>query len=629
MGPWSRKDEHALWDLRWGARTLDPRGVEFRVWAPQVQNLALMILAEPRVTLPMSPGPDGEFSLVVPDLLPDVDYFYLLPGGRLRPDPVSRSQPHGVHGPSRVVNPATFQWHDQSWRGIPLEKYVLYELHTGTFTPEGTFEAIIPRLDRLRDLGITAVELMPVGEFPGSRNWGYDGVFPYAPHSSYGGPSGLKNLIDACHGKGLAVVLDVVYNHLGPEGNYLWEFGPYFTHACKTPWGAAVNFDGPGNQGVRRYFIENALYWLAEFHVDALRFDAIHGIFDGSPRHILEELSETFHREVGQLGRLAWLIAESNRNDPRAIQPRSVGGYGLDALWCDDYHHSIIAHLTGNRSGYLGEFGSLGEIADTIKRGIIYEGPYSKGHHRSRANSAKQVSGSALVAYIQNHDQIANTCQGKRLARLATFEQYKLYAAVLFCSPFLPMLFMGQEFGETAPFLYFTSHGDPALADVVREGRRKEFAELWPESDVPDPQSEQTFQKCEISPDVGEGEHCQELFRLHQKLIALRKEHPALANCRKELVSVDFDESSGWLVLERADPSGRRALLVCNLQEEAQEIPLGLGGGTGWKLALWTGAVEFGGSPKGTEPPSELPAVAETSPGLRCDGRSAVIYFGT
>ena len=373
------------WKLRFGATLLGDETTEFRVWAPNLKSLAVRILGERPRTIPMtqSANPaESEFVAVVPQVSEGTDYLYVLEGERERPDPVSRWQPHGVHGPSRIVNPASFQWSDQKWAGIPLKDFIVYELHPGTFTREGSFESVIPRLPYLRDLGITAVEIMPVAEVPGNRNWGYDGASLYAPQSSYGGPAGLKKLVDACHQHGLAVVLDVVYNHLGPEGNYLPEFAPCFTDAHHTPWGKAINFDGPDSDGVRRFIIDNALYWLTEYHVDALRLDAIHGIYDFGARHILDELSDAFHSQARRLKRQAWLIAESDLEDVRIINPRSQGGYALDAQWHDDFHHALYALLTGEREGFLVDFGALADLAKSMRDGFVFDWKYSRYRRR-------------------------------------------------------------------------------------------------------------------------------------------------------------------------------------------------------------------------------------------------------
>lgn len=568
-------------DFPHGAAPLVDGGVRFRVWAPSVQTLAVKMADR---LIPMTHvGEDHE--VFVPDARPGDCYSLILDGTRERPDPVSRSQPHGVHGPSQVVDPHAFSWSDHAWKGIALEDYIFYELHVGTFTPDGTFAGVISKLAHLKALGITAIELMPVAEFPGPRNWGYDGVDLYAPHSAYGGPEGLKKMVDAAHREGLAVVLDVVYNHLGPEGNYLGEFGPYFTDHYRTPWGRAINFDGPGSDGVRQFFIENALYWLNEFHIDALRLDAIHGIFDFSAQHILAELSERFHHETAILGRKAWIIAESDLNDVRVIKPLSEGGCGLDAQWHDEFHHSVVSFLTSANRGFLGGFGQLEQIRKAITEGFVYDGAYSAYRQRRFGSSAIGQPGSRFVVFLQNHDQVANTSQGSRLSQLVPMEQLKAAVALLLCSPYLPLLFMGEEFADTAPFLYFTSHGDPALAKAVSEGRRKEVADFAGTGEFLDPQSEEAFEKSKLTWALEKQQPHMDVLRLYRDLIALRKRWPCLSNCRKDLTRVEVNEEARWLRMERGDPGGSRAILVCNFGEEPvnENLP---DLNDGWQVAL-------------------------------------------
>jgi maltooligosyltrehalose trehalohydrolase len=529
---------------------------------------------------------DGEgFCVSVPDAKPGQRYTLVLDGCLERPDPVSRFQPLGVHGPSEIVDPNAFPWRDQDWKGLPLERYIIYELHIGTFTPEGTFEGVINKIPDLKDLGVTAIELMPVAEFPGARSWGYDGVDLFAPHSAYGGPNGLKKLVDACHCEGLAVVLDVVYNHVGPEGNYLAEFGPYFTDHYRTPWGRAINYDGPGSDGVREFVIDNALYWLTEYRIDALRLDAIHGIYDFGAFHILAELAERFHEQAARLGCQAWLIAESDLNDVRVIQPRSAGGYGLDAQWHDEFHHAMLSFMTKAKRGFLGGFGLLRQIQKAFTEGFVYDGIYSAYRRRRFGSSSKDLPGEKFVVFIQNHDQVANTNQGRRLSALVSLEYFKLAATLLICSPYLPLLFMGEEFADTAPFLYFTSHIDPALARAVTEGRRKEYAEFALANDeFFDPQASATFEKSRITWDLLHDPLHQDILRFHRKLIALRKEWPCLANCRKDLTRVEIDDESQMLRMERGDPGGSRAVLMCNFAPRPQ--PMASPNGAPWHLAL-------------------------------------------
>ena len=564
--------------MTYGATPLPSGGVQFRVWAPHVQTLAVHISG---AVFPMTR--EGEdFQVLIPQAKPVQTYSLVLDDAKERPDPVSRSQPQGVHGPSAIIDPNSFPWSDQDWKGLELEQYIIYELHTGTFTPEGTFESVIARIPYLKELGVTAIELMPVAEFPGRRNWGYDGVDLFAPHSAYGGPEGLKRLVNACHSAGLAVVLDVVYNHVGPEGNYLAEFGPYFTDHYRSPWGPAMNFDGPGSDGVREFVIDNALYWLTEYHMDGLRLDAIHGIYDFSAVHILAELAERFHEQADRLGRHAWLMAESDLNDIRIIQPRSEGGLGLDAQWHDEFHHALISFLTKAERGFLGSFGRLADIQKVLSEGFVYDGIYSPHRRRRFGTSSKSVPGKKFVAFIQNHDQVANTNQGARLSQLVSLDQLKMAVTLLLCSPYVPLLFMGEEFADTAPFLYFTSHLDPSLAKLVTEGRRKEHSEFAVSGDFFDPQAPATFERSKITWPLLEEANHKAMLNFYCDLITLRKRWPCLSNCRKDLTRVEVDQQ--LLRMERNDPSGSRALLLCNFgaADAAFTLP------APWHLAIQT-----------------------------------------
>jgi len=603
------------WGLRFGASVRSGYSVEFRVWAPNLTSLAVRVMGgnegEPSRTIPMRQSSDSEFVATVPQVGAGADYVYVLDGERERPDPVSRWQPGGVHAPSRVVDPASFRWSDQGWSGIPLRDFIIYELHTGTFTRDGTFAGVIARLPYLRDLGVTAIEIMPVAEVPGNRNWGYDGASLYAPQSSYGGPTGLKKLVDACHQHGLAVVLDVVYNHLGPEGNYLPEFAPCFTDTHHTPWGKAINFDGPESDGVRRFIIDNALYWLTEYHVDALRLDAIHGIYDFGARHILDELSQAFQDQARRLQRQAWLIAESDLEDVRIINPRAKGGYAFDAQWHDDFHHALYALLTGQREGFLMDFGAVANLSKSVTEGFVFDWRYSHYRRRHYGSSSKNRPGEQFVGFIQNHDQVANTSRGKRLSSLVSSGQQKLAAVLTLSSPFLPLLFMGEEYGETAPFLYFTSFDDPGLAAAVTAGRKKELGSHYSESEFADPQAPGTFEHCKLDWSKTEVSPHAEILRLYRDLISLRRRHLSLANCRKELTEIQFNEQRKWLLMKRSDPSGSGALLVFNFSSEAQSIPV-LDSDHSWRLALWTGDAIYGGG-SGPRPVQRPGSVSQLS----------------
>lgn len=514
-------------EITLGAIPLEGGRCRFRVWAPRAERVEVRLLSPPERTVLLRGQEDGYHQAVLEGVEPGSLYRYRLDGGAERPDPASRFQPEGVHGPSQVSDPA-FPWEDRGWFGLPLREYVLYELHTGAFTPQGTFEAVIRHLDDLKDLGVTGLEIMPVAQFPGARNWGYDGVYPFAVQNSYGGPAGLKRLVNESHKRGLAVVLDVVYNHLGPEGNYLRDFGPYFTARYRTPWGEAVNFDGPENREVRRFFIENALFWISEFHFDALRLDAVHAVLDFSAEPFLKELAEAVRALGEKLHRRVHLIAESDLNDARLLRSPELGGLGLDAQWSDDFHHALHALLTGERSGYYRDFGAPEDLKAAVEKGVVYEGRYSAFRRRPHGNSFRGIPAERLVVCAQNHDQVGNRLGGERLGGLVPFEGLKLAAGLVLLSPYLPLLFMGEEYADPAPFLYFISHGDPDLIAAVRKGRKEEFAAFqWPE-EPPDPQAETTFERSQLRRDLRREEPHRSLRAFYRELIRLRKTDPLL-----------------------------------------------------------------------------------------------------
>jgi len=508
-------------------------GCRFRVWAPKARAVQVHVVHPAERVIPLEPRGRGYHEADVAGVGAGTRYRYVLDGKAEYPDPASRLQPDGVHGPSEVVDPA-FTWADAGWRGLALANHIIYELHAGTFSQEGTFGGVIGELDTLADLGVTAIELMPVAHFPGTRNWGYDGAYLYAVHTAYGGPDGLKRLVDACHRRGLAVILDVVYNHLGPEGNYLAAYGPYFTDRYRTPWGDAVNYDGPDSDEVRRFVIDNACRWITEFHIDGLRLDAVHAIFDESARHILEELGAAVHECGRVLGRRVCVIAESNLNDPRLTRPADRGGYGLDAAWSDDFHHALHTLLTGERLRYYEDFGGVDDLALAWTEGFVVSGRYSPFRRRRHGAPSRDVPAPRFVVCAQNHDQVGNRALGERLTHLVGFEALKLAAGVVLLAPFVPLLFMGEEYGEMAPFLYFTDHGDPDLAEAVRRGRRAEY----PESEPPDPQSPETFLRSRLSRGLAREPRHRALLGLYTALIRLRKSVPALANLSKEPMDV-------------------------------------------------------------------------------------------
>jgi maltooligosyltrehalose trehalohydrolase len=511
----------------------------FEVWAPRPHEVEL-VLEDRR--LPMEPAEGGWWHLEVDGAGPGTRYAFSLDGGPPRPDPRSRSQPEGVSGWSELVDPSGFPWTDQGWRGVPLPGAVLYELHIGTFTPEGTFDAAIERLPHLVELGIDAVELLPVAEFPGERGWGYDGVDLFAPHHAYGGPDGLDRFVDACHAHGLGVVMDVVYNHLGPLENHLAEFGPYFTDHHHTPWGDAVNFDDHGADEVRRFAVDNALHWLRDHHCDGLRLDAVHAILDGTPLHLLEQLAAEVDALSAHLGRHLFVVAENDTNDPRLVRHPQAGGYGLHAAWADDWHHALHVALTGEADGYYQDFTGSDALPKALRQAWVHDGTWSASRGRQHGRSPAGLHPSSFVVCAQNHDQVGNRAQGDRLGHLVSEGRLHVAAALLLTTPFTPMLFQGEEWGATSPFQYFTDHPDPALGEAVREGRRAEFAAFgWDPQDIPDPQDLATFERSRLRWDELDGPRHRRLLDWHRHLIALRRREPALTDPSLP-VEVTFDE---------------------------------------------------------------------------------------
>lgn len=578
-------------NCRLGVERIDVATCRVLVWAPLATRVKLHLLS-PERSVALERITDGYHSAVVEGIAPGSSYLFQLDEEGEYPDPASRFQPQGVHGPSQAVEDH-FAWDDDGWTGLPIESYVIYELHAGTYTPEGTFDAIIRDLDYLKDLGITAIELMPVAQFPGDRNWGYDGVYPFAVQSSYGGPEGLQRLVNAAHCRGLAVILDVVYNHLGPEGNYLSRFGPYFTGRYLTPWGPAVNFDGPGSREVRHYVIENALYWLRDFHMDALRLDAVHGIFDHSETHILRELADEVARQARALHRSLHLVAESDLNESRLVRSAGTGGFGLDAVWNDDFHHALHALLTGERSGYYQDFGKLEDLSRAWSDGFVYAGQYSRYRARPHGDSSRDLPGSKFVVFAQNHDQVGNRVRGERLSTLTSFEGLKLAAGAVLLSPFIPLLFMGEEYGETAPFLYFVSHSDPALIDAVRRGRREEFSAFAWSGEVPDPQSEATFERSRLNHALRDcGEH-RILYEFYKELIRLRNSRKALANLTGESSEVTAFEERQVLLVRRWCEN-EQMLIALNFHDRSERIPLSVPPGF-WQKILDSEDARWGG----------------------------------
>ncbi len=555
-----------------GVNIHDDGSASIRVWAPFAGKIELQLTGNGK-RFPLNQESYGYWQLKTSDLKEDDRYNFRINDKSDFPDPASLSQPEGVHGVSAVVDLKKFEWSDQGWKTPTLDEYILYELHTGTFSEEGDFAGIEKKLLHLQELGINAIEIMPVAQFPGNRNWGYDGVFPFAVQHSYGGAKALMHLVDMCHRHGIAVVLDVVYNHLGPEGNYLGAYGPYFTEKYKTPWGGAINFDDEWCDGVREYFIENALMWFRDFHVDALRLDAVHAIKDFSAMHILEEIRIRVDELMKHTGRRHYLIVELDLNDTKFTRPRSEGGFGMDAQWIDEFHHALRVTAGGERNGYYSDFNGIEHLAKSYTDAYVYDGQYSP--HRKKKFGVKATShpGRQFVVFSQNHDQVGNRMLGERTSQLASFEMQKLLAAAVMVSPFLPMLFMGEEWSEPNPFLYFVSHTDAELAEAVRKGRREEFASFHLEGEAPDPVAEQTFNHSKLSWNLLQTGAHKVMFEYYKALIKLRKTHPALKMLIRENVSVHINSSANTLTLLRWHKDDY-VMIVMNFSKEVQSVQL-------------------------------------------------------
>jgi maltooligosyltrehalose trehalohydrolase len=544
------------------------------VWAPIAESVELAIGMK---RVPMERGPDGWWRTAQAVLSPESDYAFIVDGRGPFPDPRSPWQPQGVHGPSRHLDHSVFAWTDRHWQARPLSSAIVYELHLGTFTPEGTCDAAIARLPHLCDLGITHVQLMPVAAFEGDRGWGYDGVAPFAPHEAYGGPDGLKRLVNACHAHGLGVILDVVYNHLGPTGNYLSQYGPYFSDRHPTPWGQGVNFDGPASQEVRQYFLDNARMWLRDYHIDGLRLDAIHAIIDLSAVHFLEELAASVEEWSASLGRHFVLIAESDLNDPRVVQPWEIGGYGIDAQWSDDIHHALHVVLTGEQLGYYADFSSIEDLAVSLRRPYVYAGHHSTVRGRPHGRPPVGMTGHRFVAYLQNHDQIGNRALGERICHLVSHQRAMLGTALILLSPYVPMLFQGEEWSASSPFQYFVDfEREPELALAVSEGRRRECA--FSDIEVPDPNARSTFERSRLNWEELALSMHREMFEWHQKLIQFRRSHPSLTNGRLDQVHTRLDTEQEWLVVDR-DP----VVIAANFSGQRRQVP---GVWSGYRAAL-------------------------------------------
>ena len=519
------------------------------VWGPLQKTVRLV--TESDRTIELTKDEMGFWRAVTDEIKEGDLYKIFLDKDQIFPDPASVYQPEGVHGFSKAVNVQKFEWNDNSWKNLRLEEYVLYELHTGTFTPEGTFAGLEKKLPYLKELGINAIEIMPVSQFPGGRNWGYDGVFPYAVQNTYGGPDGLKHLVQACHDLGLAVILDVVYNHMGPEGNYLGAFGPYFTDKYNTPWGNAINFDDEWCDGVRQYFIENVLMWFRDFHIDALRMDAVHAIKDFSSTHILREIKQHVNRLMAATGRIHYLIVELDLNDNRFINPLDQQGFGMDCQWVDEFHHALRVTAGEERSGYYSDFNGLAHLAKSYKDAYVFDGQYSEHRKKTFGIKAENTPGKQFIVFSQNHDQVGNRMLGERTSTLVSFEMQKLMVAAVLVSPYLPMLFMGEEYAEPNPFLYFVSHTDAELAEAVRKGRKAEFAAFHSQGEAPDPVDEKTFQQSRLQWELLQQPQHKTMLAYYTFLIGLRKQEPALKNLNRNQLNVEENEANQTLQLHR------------------------------------------------------------------------------
>ncbi len=581
--------------MRIGPIKIDERAYAFVVWAPNAEKVLLELDNHERLQIPLTPLERGYWQAIVTDTPPGTRYSFILDDGPRRADPASHYQPHDVHGPSGLVDHDAFDWTDAGYIRPPLDQGVFYEMHVGTFTPQGNFDGALEKLDHLQELGVNILEVMPVAQYPGSRNWGYDGTYPFAVQRSYGGPPALKRFVDACHARSMAVVLDVVYNHLGPEGNYLHDFGPYFTNRYRTAWGDALNFDGPYSDEVRNFYLENARHWFEHYHIDGLRLDATHAIDDRRPIHFFTELAQLAHAHGEQTGRRPWLISESDRNDPRLVLPDAVGGYNHDALWSDDFHHAVHALLTSERQGYYQDYGEVSHLVRALRNGFVYQGEYSCYRRHGHGAPTRCMPARAHVVALQNHDQTGNRMLGERLTTLVSPAALRLAAGLLLLSPYTPLLFMGEEYGETAPFLYFISHMDDNLVKAVRRGRKRDFKDFSWKGQPPDPASEATYARSRLDWDKLEQSPHKELFAYYKALIRLRKRLRFRNSPYDPIPRVELHAGGVLLLLEPPLRKGR-VIVLCNLSESPTQItPSALMRGTGWNKILdssdsaWTG----------------------------------------
>ncbi len=556
-----------------GVRFNSKGEAEIVLWSPLAKEPAVVINENEQ--LPLEKSDFGYWQLNTRKIKPGDRYQFKIDKDKQLPDPASLSQPEGVHEASEAVDVKSFNWDDSTWANPPLEDYLIYELHTGTFTEDGTFAGIAEKLDHLKELGITAIEIMPVAQFPGERNWGYDGVFPYAVQNSYGGPLELMKLVNTCHEKGLAVILDVVYNHFGPEGNYFTEYGSYFTEKYNTPWGNAINFDDAWCDEVRHFYIENVLIWFRDFHIDALRMDAVHAIKDFSPQHILREIKENVNELAAQTGKQHHLIVELDLNDSRFINPLQEQGYGMDAQWIDEFHHALRVTAGGDRNGYYSDFNGVNDLAKAYNTAYVYDGIYSPQRLKTFGTNPIHNTGDQFIVFSQNHDQVGNRMLGERSSQLFSFEMQKLMAGAVLVSPFIPMLFMGEEWSAPNPFQYFVSHSDPELVEAVRKGRKQEFAAFHAKGEAPDPQAEETFTHSKLQWEMSrQGDHAV-MLDFYKALISLRKDLPALHQLNRKHLKTVTDTEKNTLLLKRWD-AAQEVCCLMNFSDQAQQIVLPL-----------------------------------------------------
>jgi maltooligosyltrehalose trehalohydrolase len=563
---------------------------EFTVWSPEAEEVQLML--SNREPVSMNKNPLGYWSVKVEDVHPGDLYMFKLDNNNPYPDPASMHQPDGVHGASQVIDHQAFQWDDGNWNNIPLEDFIIYELHVGTFTPEGTFDAVIGKLNHLKELGINAIELMPVSQFPGERNWGYDIAAPFAIQNSYGGPDGLKRLVNACHAAGIAVIIDAVYNHLGPEGNYLTKYGPYYTEKYTIPWGCAINFDDAYSDEVRNYYIQNALMFFRDYHIDVLRLDAVHAYKDMGAVHFVQELSTAVKELSGQLNKALLLIGECDLNDPKYILPVEESGMGLHAQWCDEFHHALHALLTGETDGYYSDFGQLDHMRRALAQSYVYTGHYSQHRKKSFGKFPHNNHHRQFVVFAQNHDQIGNRLLGDRLSRLTSFEGLKLSAALVLLSPGIPLIFMGEEFGEDNPFLFFADYSDPVLKEAVKEGRKKEFAYFKHQGQAPDPIDVAVYEQSKLNWSFQEDNKKSTLLKFYKRLIEIRKNSTACTNHQIGTVKVEMNEMQNVITLEQINPlKGHSLFMIVNFGDT--NVAHIMDNDREWKLTLNSASQEW------------------------------------